>query len=113
MGKEFWTKVDDDKLDLSRQPSRFDRSLSNPTTSMPRWLLPADNFQMDRVRDDEFKWEITLDVQNFKPEELKVSTMPDNSVVIEGKHEEKSGAGSYVQNQFKRQFTLPSACNPL
>ena len=41
--------------------------------------------------------------------------MPDNSVVIEGKHEEKSGSGGshFVQNQFKRQFTIPAGCNPL
>ena len=56
--------------------------------------------------------EITLSVHNYRPEELKVLTQPDHSIIVEGKHEEKSPNG-VIQNQFRRQYTLPQSCNPL
>ena len=56
--------------------------------------------------------EITLNVHNYRPEELKVLTQPDRSIIVEGNHEEKSPNG-IVQNQFRRQYSLPEACNPL
>ena len=50
-------------------------------------------------------------------------TQPDNSVVIEGKHEEKNTEGkdgqasfrhqAVVHNQFRRQYSLPPQCDPL
>ena len=50
-------------------------------------------------------------------------TQPDNSIVIEGKHEEKKadqkgGENSFrhqavVHNQFRRQYSLPAQCDPL
>ena len=41
-----------------------------------------------KVKDDKDKFELTLDVSQFKPEELKVSTV-NNVLSIEGKHEEE------------------------
>ena len=70
--KDFWSKVDDDDLRPERQ------RLSNPT--MPRWLMPSSSGfdrQLDsqtlRMHEDDSKMEITLDVHNYKPEELKES----------------------------------------
>ena len=50
-------------------------------------------------------------------------TQPDNSIVIEGKHEEKKADGkegensfmhrAMVHNQFRRQYSLPQQCDPL
>ena len=93
--KEFWNKVDEDKYDLfdkdtsnSLQSSSFSRQLSNPATDLPRWLMPrgrgleSDFFsggglagtdsQVIRINEDDNKFEITLDVHGYKPEELKV-----------------------------------------
>ena len=93
--KEFWNKVDEDKYDLfdkdtsnSLQSSAFSRQLSNPATDLPRWLMPrgrgleSDFFsggglagtdsQVIRINEDDNKFEITLDVHGYKPEELKV-----------------------------------------
>merc|ERR1711936_539539 len=142
--KEFWNKVDEDKYDIfdrddSFKTSSLSRQLSNPATDLPRWLMPrsrateADLFsrggfggsdlQGVRIHEDENKLEITMDVHGYKPEELKVLTQPDNSIVIEGKHEEqkvdgKDGQTSFrhhaaVHNQFRRQYSLPSQCDPL
>ena len=43
---------------------------------------------MIKVKDEKDKFEVTLDVSQYKPEELKVSTV-NNVLSIEGKHEEE------------------------
>ena len=40
------------------------------------------------MKDEKDKFEVTLDVSQYKPEELKVSTV-NNVLSIEGKHEEE------------------------
>lgn len=134
------------------------RQYSNPSSAYPRWLFPENssrnygstdlmakadldlfgNDSQVRIKEDDAKFEITLDVQNYKPDELKVRTQPDNTVIIEGKHEERStdkppgrysssatgltssalsqqtsGHQSAVTQQFSRRFTLPHNCDPL
>lgn len=51
-------------------------------------------------------FQVNLDVQQFKPEELKVKVV-DNCVVIEGKHEERSDEHGFVSRQFTRRYQLP------
>jgi len=144
--KEFWNKVDEDKHDFfdkdtstSFGNSSLSRELSNPATDLPRWLMPRSramesdvlgrggiggiDSQVIRMNEDDNKLEITLDVHGYRPEELKVLTQPDNSIVIEGKHEDKKADGkdgqtsfrhqAMVHNQFRRQYSLPSQCDPL
>jgi len=57
-------------------------------------------------------YKVVLDVQQFKPEELCVKTSDDNNtIIIEGKHEEKKEDSShrgYIARQFTRKYTLPS-----
>ena len=64
------------------------------------------------------KFEVTLDVPQYKPEELKV-TVVNNILSIEGKHSEdkseqddKSACSSSVMRQFSRKWTLPADCDP-
>ena len=45
-------------------------------------------FKVIKVKEDKEKFEVTLDVSQYKPEELKVSTV-NNVLSIEGKHEEE------------------------
>ena len=79
-------------------------------------------FQVIKVTDDGSKFEVTLDVSEYKPEELNVTTV-NNTLAIEGKHEssrsdEKNTPGSTasgsstVMRQFSRKWTLPSDANP-
>lgn len=49
---------------------------------------------------------INLDVQQFKPDELSVKVV-DDCVVVEGKHEERSDEHGYVSRQFTRRYALP------
>lgn len=51
-------------------------------------------------------FEIQVDCEHFKPEEISVK-MVDNSLVIEGKHEERLDSNGFVSRQFTRKFTIP------
>jgi len=57
------------------------------------------------------KFEISLDVRGFKPEDISVKIV-DGFVAISGKAEETSEDGSrYVSQQFTRRFRLPDNIN--
>ncbi|XP_053615147.1 protein lethal(2)essential for life [Plodia interpunctella] len=53
------------------------------------------------------KFEVILDVQQFAPEELVVKAA-NNSILVEGKHEEKQDEHGYISRQFTRRYVLPS-----
>ncbi|XP_001663490.2 protein lethal(2)essential for life [Aedes aegypti] len=56
------------------------------------------------VADD--KLQINLDVQQFAPEEISVKAT-DNSIIVEGKHEEKQDEHGYISRHFVRRYMLP------
>ena len=117
--KEFWNKVDEDKYDIfdrddSFKTSSLSRQLSNPATDVPRWLMPrsrgteADFFgrgfggsdsQGVRIHEDENKFEITMDVHGFKPEELKVNIIIPRSKLIVI-YEDQIALFLFIQNFF-------------
>jgi len=134
--KEFWSKVDDDPFP-SLKHSESELSRLSPATGLPRWVFPhsgtslsttsswpdsasslfgrSDN-QVIKLKEDDTKLEVTLDCTGYRPEELKVTTLPDNSILIEGKHEEKSDGGqsrSMSSQQFSRKYSLPQGCDPM
>merc|ERR1712020_410264 len=88
-----------------------------------RWLMPKGifdedlaNFQLKDevlcVKDDDNKFEVSIDTHGFKPEDLQVK-IQDNVVSIQGKHEEKtdeSNSKSYVSRHLAKSFTLPQGC---
>lgn len=51
-------------------------------------------------------FQVSLDVQQFKPEELSVR-FKEGSVVVEGKHEEKEDVHGFISRQFTRRYELP------
>jgi len=52
-------------------------------------------------------FEVDLDVQGYKPEDLNVSVQ-DNTLTISGTHEEKNKDGTHYQHRhFSRSFILP------
>lgn len=55
-------------------------------------------------------FQVSLNVQNFKPEEVEVK-VADNNVIIEAKHEERNEDDSYVSRHFSRRYALPENCN--
>nr|QEL52520.1 small heat shock protein 21 [Agasicles hygrophila]QNJ44846.1 sHSP21.5 [Agasicles hygrophila] len=49
----------------------------------------------------------SLDVQQFKPEELSVKLTGENSITIEGKHEEKEDEHGHIYRHFVRTYIIP------
>uniref|UniRef100_A0A8D8CWD4 Protein lethal(2)essential for life n=1 Tax=Culex pipiens TaxID=7175 RepID=A0A8D8CWD4_CULPI len=58
----------------------------------------------NRAKDGSFQ--VSVDVQHFKPEEISVK-MNENYVTVEGKHEEKQDEQGYVFRHFVRKYQLP------
>uniref|UniRef100_A0A8D8GA85 Protein lethal(2)essential for life n=1 Tax=Culex pipiens TaxID=7175 RepID=A0A8D8GA85_CULPI len=56
-----------------------------------------------KIKED---FEVSIDVQNFKPEEISVK-MVENYITIEGKHEEKQDEHGFVSRHFVRKYRLP------
>lgn len=62
------------------------------------------------VKADKNKFHVTLDVQQFAPEEVSVKVVGRN-VVVEGKHEEKRDEHGWISRQFVRKYLVPEQCD--
>lgn len=58
------------------------------------------------TRSDEDEFQLSLDVEDFKPEEISVKTV-DNSIEIEGTHEEREDGQGFISRHFRRRYQLP------
>ena len=56
------------------------------------------------------KFEVTLDVQQFAPEEVTVKVVGKN-VVVEAKHEEQQDEHGWISRQFQRRYHVPEQCD--
>ncbi|CAD7082728.1 unnamed protein product [Hermetia illucens] len=56
-------------------------------------------------------FQVCMDVQQFKPNELTVKTV-DNTIVVEGKHEERQDSHGFISRHFVRKYTLPEDYDP-
>lgn len=56
---------------------------------------------------DKDKYQVTLDVQQFAPDEITVKVTGNNTITVEGKHEEKQDEHGFVSRQFIRRYVLP------
>ncbi|XP_062844972.1 heat shock protein beta-1 [Trichomycterus rosablanca] len=61
---------------------------------------------MSEIKQTQDGWKVSLDVNQFSPEELTVKTK-DNVVEIIGKHEERKDEHGFVSRSFTRKYTLP------
>lgn len=59
-----------------------------------------------QIQHDKDKFQVIIDVQQFAPNEITVKTV-DNSIIVEGKHEEKKDEHGYISRQFTRRYVLP------
>ncbi|EDW18168.1 heat shock protein 23 [Drosophila mojavensis] len=51
-------------------------------------------------------FQVCMDVAQFKPSELNVKVV-DNSVIVEGKHEEREDDHGFITRHFVRRYALP------
>ncbi|CAD7082739.1 unnamed protein product [Hermetia illucens] len=56
-------------------------------------------------------FQVCVDVQQFRPNEITVKTV-DNMVVVEGKHEERQDEHGYISRHFVRKYALPKGYDP-
>lgn len=68
--------------------------------------LAAPDSGVSSIQINENEFVINLDVQQFKPEELKVR-VSDGYVIVNGKHEERSDEHGFVSRQFTRKYKIP------
>lgn len=72
----------------------------------PRSRLPTAKDCHSTRRLDKDKFQLDLDVKQFKPDEINVR-VTGNTITIEGKHEEKRDEHGYVSRHFIRRCVLP------
>ncbi|XP_019552781.2 protein lethal(2)essential for life-like [Aedes albopictus] len=83
----------------NQRRSRYNRPWRNSS-----FAARQDSGSTVKLADDKFQ--INLDVQQFAPEEISVKAT-DNSVIVEGKHEEKKDEHGFISRQFVRRYMLP------
>lgn len=115
--RDWW-----DDFELSR-PSRLldqqfglginrDDLLSSFNLRNSRYLRPWRSNILSRqdsgstIANDSEKFQVILDVQQFAPNEITVKTS-NNSIIVEGKHEEKQDEHGYISRHFVRRYILP------
>ncbi|XP_058457149.1 protein lethal(2)essential for life-like [Malaya genurostris] len=67
-------------------------------------VAPHDNHAAAMRTNDGFQ--VSVDVQQFAPEEISVK-MVNDYITVEGKHEEKQDEHGYVSRHFIRKYRLP------
>lgn len=85
------------RLRLSSDPELL-RLSSDPELVMP---LPK-----IRKTSKSNKFEVKLDVSNFRPEDIKVKTV-GKDLIVEGKHDERRDENGFVSRQFTRRYEMP------
>ncbi|CAI5452083.1 unnamed protein product [Caenorhabditis angaria] len=65
---------------------------------------------IDVINNDQ-EYNVSVDVSQFAPEELKVNII-DNQLIIEGKHEEKTDKYGQIERHFIRKYNLPQGVRP-
>ncbi|XP_031836308.1 protein lethal(2)essential for life [Nomia melanderi] len=98
-------------LDQYILPSRR-RMTRSPLIYYRPWgeLLRKEGGGTSTVKADKDKFQVVLDVQQFKPEEISVKVV-DKAVVVEGKHEEKQDEHGWISRQFTRKYIIPEQCD--
>lgn len=87
-------------------------STSLPRTSLRNYYRPWRSTGLTRqdsgstITQDKDKYQVILDVQQFTPNEITVKTN-DNSIIVEGKHEEKQDEHGFISRHFVRRYLLP------
>merc|ERR1712080_385625 len=132
--RDMWKKFEEEfnRMESSMESKSRDKKDSQEVESWGkrdgwmfprRWMIPSmfnsdfakqlDLFQTKdseviRVKDDDDKFEVSLDTSQYRPDELRVNV--ENGVIcVEGKHEENSEDGrKMVSRQFSRKYSLPA-----
>lgn len=86
----------------ARPRSWLSRNLLSGFTQEPN------DFATSMIGKDGFQ--VCLDVHQFAPSEITVRTV-DNTITVEGKHEEREDEHGYISRQFTRRYSMPDGYN--
>lgn len=79
--------------------------LCNPAGYLRSTLSNVDKLEKQaKIGKDGFQ--VSLDVQHFKPNEISVKTV-NNSIIVEANHEEREDSHGYISRKFTRRYDLP------
>lgn len=96
---------------LENEMRAFEEEFFRPSSlffNRPRHILKYPEFEDAAIVQDKDKFQVKLDVEAFKPEEIKIKAISDqNTIEIEAKHEEKQDEHGFISRQFLRRFVLP------
>ncbi|CDW56537.1 small heat shock protein [Trichuris trichiura] len=106
----LWRDPFDEMRQIARQMDSLVTAMGPAYWGGPRARMDVDTANASVVNDDK-KFEVTLDVKQFKPEELEVKTS-NNALVIHGKHEEHKDEHGFIKREFTRSFYLPKGVAP-
>lgn len=56
---------------------------------------------------DKDKFQVNVDVQQFAPNEITVKATGDDTIIVEGIHEERPDDHGFVSRRFMRRYVLP------
>nr|UTS59879.1 heat shock protein 20 [Monochamus alternatus] len=83
-----------------------------PTGYVRNWRSAAsDSDTGSTVTVDKEKFLVNLDVQQFQPEEISVKITDNNTITVEGKHEEQEDKHGWISRHFVRKYVLPDNCD--
>ncbi|MFH4975601.1 hypothetical protein AB6A40_002310 [Gnathostoma spinigerum] len=80
----------------------------------PRWAEPIFKEGIDlktRITNDSNRFSVDVDAYQFKPEEIQVKTL-DDTLLIEGRHEDVRDSDNFTKMYFVRKYQLPSDVDP-
>ena len=114
--QHFGLSLDPEDLVDSLVPSRSEVLVYKPNRRHRRYhpflhsLMKRGSRGTSTICPDKNKFLVTLDVQQFQPEEINVKVV-DNHIVVEAKHEEKEDEHGFISRQFVRKYTVPTECD--
>lgn len=100
------------KIKNAIAPSRkrpYSRALSHTSRLWPESLLTSD-ISTPTVKLDKNKFQVNLDVHQFKPDEIKVKVV-DNLIIVDAHHEEQQDEHGWISRKFQRKYSIPDDCD--
>ncbi|XP_068085182.1 alpha-crystallin B chain-like [Anabrus simplex] len=102
-------------FDQNSRLGLFDEDVLFPQHSLmysrPWRRMPTRDSSVSNIQYNKDGFRANIDVQQFKPEEIVVKT-EGNSVIVEGKHEERPDEHGFISREFQRRYTLPEDVDP-
>lgn len=108
LNQHFGLGLDPEEIINAVVPGEVRNILNSPFGYYRPWLTAAaEQDTGSTVSLDKDKFQVNLDVQHFAPNEITVKATGEDTIEIEGKHEEKKDKHGYISRHFVRKYKLP------